>query len=347
MNYRLFLPIMLFSLSTHIQATEPLQTIAAGYKNLPREIQLDGVVEAVNQGTVSSQTQGQVIEVFFDVDDHVEEGKIIVRLNDSTHQVVLRQAKAELGRVVAQLDDARKDLVRLKKIFAKKLVSQAKMDQATTTLKSARANWEAAKSGVAAAREQLAFTVIKAPFSGIVTQRHIEMGETANSGSLLMSGISLDKLRVKVDVPQRLIAQVREYQHASIETPKDGLIRAESLTIFPFAHAASKTFRVRLKLPENLSGIMPGMYIKVSFVIGDEDFLLIPKDAVVYRSEVTGVYVVDKQTKVHLRRIRVGHEVANDMIVVRAGLEEGELISIDPIKAGIELKRQSKGKSNE
>ncbi|MEJ1364189.1 MAG: efflux RND transporter periplasmic adaptor subunit, partial [Candidatus Sedimenticola sp. (ex Thyasira tokunagai)] len=91
---RLLYPLILVSLviTTAVQAEAPLETAVAEYHELPREYRLDGVVEAIHQSTVSAQTGGQIEEIFFDVDDYVEQGTMIVRLKDTEQRSHLTQA---------------------------------------------------------------------------------------------------------------------------------------------------------------------------------------------------------------------------------------------------------------
>ena len=157
-----------------------------------------------------------------------------------------------------------------------------------------------------------------------------------------MSGISLDKLRVVVDVPQNLISAVRREGKAIIQTPGNGLIHAEKLTVFPFAEKSSNTFKVRLELPAGVINLLPGMFVKVSFVAGTKRVLVVPHQAVVYRSEVIGVYTVDAQGHVMFRHIRVGHDVNSDQLIVLSGLKENDQVALDPVTAGAALKLQRK-----
>ena len=115
---------------------------------------------------------------------------------------------------------------------------------------------------------------------------------------------------------------------------------AADITIFPYADESSNTFRVRLDLPETEGGFFPGMYVKTGFIIGMEKLLLVPGSAVVYRSEVTAVYVVDRDGDIRLRQIRSGRAL-DDEIVVLSGLTEGERVALDPIAAGVALKAQA------
>jgi RND family efflux transporter MFP subunit len=340
MTRNLYALMALLAFTSVAYAESPLTTSTATYHELPRQHLLDGIVEATHQGTMSAQTGGQVQELLFDVDDFVKEGEVIIRLKDRKQQAALSQAKAALKEAQAGLDEARKKHRRIKEVFAKKLVSRADMDRANTALKAAAARTDAAKAGLAQAEEQLEYTLIRAPYSGIVTERHVELGEIASPGRKLMSGISLDSLRVTVEVPQSLIPAIRKNQKGSIELPNGIWMPAERLTVFPYAHSGSNTFKVRLELPPKVKGLFPGMFVKSAFVVGTQKELLVPQQAVVYRGEVTGTYVVSPEGKISLRHIRASERIHNGMVPILSGLEEGEKVALDPIAAGVALKKQ-------
>ncbi|MEE9356997.1 efflux RND transporter periplasmic adaptor subunit [Candidatus Vondammii sp. HM_W22] len=334
--YTITLTLLIFSAT--LQAGSSLETATAEYRDLPREYRLDGIVEAINQSTMSAQTGGQIEDILFDVDDYVEKGALIVRLKDTEQRSRLARAQADLKAAKAHLQDAQQEFGRVKEIFARKLLSRSAMDKADTTLKAAKATRDAARAASDQAKEQLEYTRVRAPYSGIVIQRHMEVGEVATPGQKLISGISLDQLRVNVDVPQSLISAVRTTDKASVQQPGNGYIPVVRLVIFPFAQHGSNTFKVRLDLPEGTKQMFPGMFVKTTFEVGTRKALLIPAQAVVYRSEVIGVYVMQASGNIMLRHIRAGHKVGNDMISVLSGLDEGEKVALDPIAAGAALK---------
>jgi RND family efflux transporter MFP subunit len=317
-----------------------LDTAPVERREVPREYRLDGLVEATQQTTVSAQTSGQVEEVLFDVDDYVAKDQLIVRLKDTEQQAGLNQAEADLKEAAARLTEAEDNYKRTRDLFARKLASQAQLDAATAARKSARARKEAAEARLVQAGEQFEYTRLKAPYSGIVTQRFVEVGETASPGQKLMSGLSLDQLRVTVDLPQSLIPVIRERGKARVLLPGGETIEGVDLTIFPFADQASNTSKVRVGLPRGVKGLFPGMFVKTGFVTGVKQELVVPREAVVYRSEVTAVYVVDEDGRVHFRHIRAGQPASDGMISVIAGLSPGESVAIDPVAAAARLKQQ-------
>lgn len=317
-----------------------LPTARAVVDTVVEEQLLDGVVEAVNRSTVSAQTSGRVVELPFDVDDYVEEGEVIVRLRDSEQQARMEQARASLEEARARRAQAEAEFERIRELFERDLVSRSEMDRARAEYESARARFEAARAALEEAREQLTHTVVRAPYSGIVVERHVEIGESATVGQPLMTGLSLAHLRVLVQVPQQHIASLREHQAARVLLPDGRSVEAESLRIFPYADERTHTFRVRVSLPEGRYGIYPGMLVKAAFVSGRVERLFVPGEAVVRRSEVTAVYVRDADGRLHFRQLRAGTPHRDGRVPVLAGLEAGETVVTDPVAAALALKRR-------
>jgi RND family efflux transporter MFP subunit len=242
----------------------------------------------------------------------------------------LREAEARFA-------EADSEYSRVANMFANETVSRARFDQSQANVASARARLAATRSGVTAAQEELEYTMVRAPYAGIVSQRHVEVGELVTPGEPLMSGLSLQDLRVNVDVPQSLIDPIRAIGKSFVYAHQQR-IPGETLTFFPIADPVANTFRVRVDLPAGSVTLYPGMFIKVGFVVGESERLLIPREAVVRRSELTAVYVV-QDTDVHLRQIRVGR-IFGERIEVLAGLDSGETVAVDPVGAGVYLREQ-------
>jgi RND family efflux transporter MFP subunit len=343
MHLRRYLPSCLVFLSLAAScplAASRLETATVAVAEVPRVYRLDGVIEAVRKTTVSAQISGEVEAVFFDVDDYVEKDEVIIQLNDKQPAARLKQAEAELKEAAARLKEAKDEYERVKGVFKKQVVSKKAMDAAEAALKAAQAKYEAARAGKEQAQEQLEYTRIRAPYSGIVTERHVEVGETAQPGKQLVSGISLDHLRVNVDVPQNMINAVRESGAVAIETPGGEVIEVSRTTVFPYAEPASHTFRVRLEFNGDDLKLFPGMFVKAVFEIGQRGVLVVPTRSIVRRSEVTAVYVQMPEGNITMRAIRKGHDLADGNTIVLSGLEQGEQVAIDPVAAGMRLKQQ-------
>jgi RND family efflux transporter MFP subunit len=315
----------------------PLATLTAGYETAPRERVWDGTVEAVNQATVSAQTSGRVAEIFYDVDDFVESGAPIIRFTDTEQRAALDAAHGALQEAEARAAEAESEFTRIAAMFENGTVARARYDQAQANRNAASARLESARAGVVNAEQQLEYTLVRAPYAGIVSRRHVEVGELVRPGAALMSGLSLEHVRVVVDVPQSMLEPIRQIGKASVYID-DRTIAAESLTFFPVADPATNTFRVRADLPAASITLYPGTFVKIGFVVGETERLLLPASAIIRRSELTAAYVVGSDA-VTLRQIRVGRRYG-EQIEVLAGLEAGERVAIDPVAAGVYLQQQ-------
>lgn len=327
-----FFIVGLAVMSSPIEA-EPAELATAEVRNVhtPQERVLDAVIEAIKQATVSAQTSGRVIEINYDVDDYVEKGSILLRFRD-------KEQRARFDAAQANFEEAQSDYNRTTELFEKKLVAKAMLDKAEARLKAARAERDQAK-------ENLEHTQVRAPYSGIVVQRHIEIGETAAVGQKLFTGLSLESLRATVNVPQDIINIIRSKQQARLILDRDSgkSVTAESLTISPYADPVTHTFTVRVNMPAGDYQIYPGMFVKVAFVLGEIQQLVVPASAVSQRSEVSAVYVVDDKQRVHYRQVRVGRRLDEELVVILAGLKEGERVALEPIKAVVQYKDQQAG----
>jgi RND family efflux transporter MFP subunit len=294
----------------------------------------------VNRSTVAAQTSARVEEILFDVGDYVEKGAVIIRFRATEQQARLDSAAAALREALARLTDAEVNYNRVREVHGRGLLPKAELDRAEADLKSARARVEAARAAGDEAREGLEHTVIRSPYAGIVVERHIEVGETATPGRPLMTGLSLEHLRAVVDIPQSAIAPLREHRSTRVILPDGTSLEAGDLRIPPGADPTTHTFRVLVSLPEGSHGVYPGMLVKVAFASGTGETLLVPAAALVQRSEVTGVYVVDDGDRIAFRYVRAGSPAPDGRIPILAGVEPGERVALDPIAAGMAYKRQ-------
>jgi RND family efflux transporter MFP subunit len=175
-----------------------------------------------------------------------------------------------------------------------------------------------------------------APYSGVVSARHVELGEMATPGRPLMTGFDPSTLRVVATVPQAQVSAIQAGAKARIEIPSLGRwVDVKSMTIVPQADPRTHTSRVRLELPAEVRGVVPGVYARAHFVVGKAPRLLVPRAAVLRRSEVTGVYVVDSEGRARLRQVRLGSAGDEGSVEVLAGLKPGERVALEPVKAGI------------
>ena len=344
--------------------TAELPTLITQIQTMPSYVELDARLEAINQSTISAQTSGIVEAVNVDINDRVEAGQILIRINDSQQQAQLSQARANVAQAQALNEDAQILLKRNRSLFAKKTLSQGELDSAIARAKSSQAAVVATQAAAKQAQEQLSYTLIKAPYAGIVSQRMVQVGELVNPGQALMTGFSPQALRAITDIPMHLAKQLSKQLSKHLGTAKaDNLFiinqgqrfAAESITLFPFADNRFSSVRARINLPKldlpkmelakidsatiNNSTLLPGSWVKVAIPSREREGIYVPLTAVLQQGEVAKLFIKDaKNQQFKLRYVRLGQKLKSadntiDLVEVSSGLESNEEIALHAIEA--------------
>ena len=335
------LSAMLLGISVH--AEESLALAPVQYREVEQTYSVDGVVEATRQSTVSAQISGRVKAIFFDVGDRVSKGQILLKIDEREADQALAGSRAQLSQAQAALQNARLNYERSQELFKQKFISQAALDKAKSDYEMAKAQAEASEAGAQQSALAQSYTSVIAPYAGVVSARMVEMGEMVTVGKPLMTGFDPSQLRVIANVSQDRLKDIGTRPVVTVEVPAlQRWVKAASVTVQPSADLRTHSTQVRIDLPSNQSNLYPGMFVRTHFVVGKENKLLIPASAVVRRSEVVAVYVVDEQGTPRLRQVRLGEANAQNEIEVLAGLNIGERVAREAVKAGMvasEMKR--------
>lgn len=317
---------LFFPAPAHAADVKP-NWVTVNYVLVEEERILNAVVESVHKATISSQTSGRVVKINADVDDTVNKGDILIHFRNKEQKAALNVAKASF-------EEAEAEYKRIQDIYNKKLIAKAAMDKASARFKSEKAR-------LAQAHEAFENTIVRAPYSGIVVKRYIEVGELARPGRKLMTGLSLEKLRANISLPQDLVHIVREKNKATAILKNGQRLPVEKITVSPYADTQSHTFNMRAELPKGDYSIYPGMFIKIAIASGVKQSLIVPASAIAHRSEVNAIYVMDKNKKLSFRQVRVGAFIAtSNSYEILAGLEAYEKVMLDPVAAAAQLKLQ-------
>ena len=324
-------------------AAEPLAIAPVQVREVAQTYSADGVVEATRQSTVSAQISGRIQEIYFDVGDSVKKGQVILRIDQQEAAQALAGSQAQVMQAQAAMHNAKSNYERARQMFAQKFISQAAMDKAEADYKVALAQAAASQAGESRAAVAQGYTAVVAPYGGMVAARLVQVGEMVSVGQPLMTGFDPSRMRVIANVPQDKLQDIGARPDIAIEFPSlKRRVQAASVTVQPVADARTHTTQVRIDLPAKQTGVYPGMFVRAHFVVGKAKKMLIPASAVVRRSEVIAVYVVGDNGQIALRQIRLGEAVGQNEIEVLAGLNTGERVALDPIKAGMALAQPAK-----
>ena len=325
-------------LSSKLRAelTQPLAVAPVQYREVEQTYSVEGLVEATRQSTVSAQISGRIKEINFDVGDRVNKGQVILRIDERETAQALAGSNAQVLQAQATLQNTKITYERAKQLFEQKFISQSALDKAQADYQVARAQAAASEAGAGQASLAHGYSAVVAPYGGVVAARLVEVGEMVVPGKPMMIGFDPAEMRVVVNVPQYKLQDISSHPKVMIELPSlSRWIKAASTTVQPLADARTHSTQVRVSLPPNEPGIYPGMFVRAHFVVGKANRLVIPVSAVLHRSEVVAVYVVDAKGGVKLRQVRLGEATVDGAVEVLAGLSPGEQVALDPIKAGM------------
>jgi RND family efflux transporter MFP subunit len=327
-----------------------------------------GYVVARRIATVSAQITGRVEEVMIEEGQRVEQGQVLARLDPinadaqrSLSQSQLASAQSQVDNVQAQLTQAEVEARRLDSLVAQQLVSRSQYDQQVATRNALRAQLETSRRNVKVARDQLAisrigkdYTVVRAPFSGIVTAKSAQPGEIVSplsaGGGFTRTGIGtivdMDSLEVEVDVGEAYIGRVQPKMpvEATLNAYPDWKIPAEVIAIIPAADRGKATVKVRIALKLKDPRIVPDMGVRVSFLEQaaparqQPQGVRVPNAAIVERDGKPVAFAVGDDGTVQQRAIQPGIALAQDRQVL-SGLSAGEVVVLEP---PAELKEGSK-----
>ena len=306
------------------QATEVLTVKAQPQE---RRIAFDGWIEPVERATVSAQTQGRVQAIHYDINDYVPAGAVLLEISAKEQSAAVDAAEARLGRAKAVNTQAQRELRRLKTLFGTGAVASSKLDRAQAEADSALSEIEAARANLIQAREAEGYTRISAPYAGILTARHVEVGETVTPGQKLLSGYGLERMRAVTDIPQRYLSWIEPDTEFEMELPDGTRLSSREHVRFSFADPKSHSYRLRVMLDNREQRFDPGMLVKVSFAAGERNLLRVPVASLIKQHAISSVYR-DIEGQWVLTQVRLGTE-RDGWVEVLSGLRDGDRIAGD------------------
>lgn len=252
-------------------------------------------LEAEDEALVVNRVAGIVKEIFVEEGDRVEPGQLLAKLDDERLAVEMARAQSNLNKLKA-------DLTRNKELFEKKLISAEQYQNALY-------DYETQKSVVELAKLDLKFTEVRAPISGVISERMIKRGNLTAQNSEMFRITDFDPLLAVMYVPEKEIAKIAPGQRVALSFDAMGeLFEGTVARISPVVDQETGTLKTTIEVRDESNRLKPGMFARVRIVYDTHtNTILIPKNAVVKEDATQSVFVV-RDRVAHKVKIRTGYE---------------------------------------
>lgn len=349
---------------------EPLEIAATKIESRPidRYLRVTGSLTADEQAEVSAEATGRIVATPVERGTHVAQGALLVRVSDTETSAQLVEAEANAGQIEARLGlaagqpfDAKKvpdvmsakasldwaeaEFSRIGSLLEQKVVSQSEYDQRRTQVEAARQQYQAAQNAaeqsyrslqaararITLARKSAADTSIRAPFSGLVAERLVSVGDYVTRGTRVATVVRIDPMRVELTVPEQSVALVKAGQavRLTVDAYPGEQFTAHVRFVSPSLRADQRALTVEAIAANPDGRLKPGLFVSASIQQrSTAPALLVPSTAVETVSGTSRVYVV-KNGKVEEHIVTIG-ETAGRQVEITSGLSSGDVVATEP-----------------
>ena len=306
-----------------------LPTTQVTRETLPINYTVVGNIVSDHRVEISSRIVGYIRSIEAAEGTLIQRGQVLVTLDDNDVSTAIAQARSALSSAKAQLVDAESDLKRYQALLEDDSVSEARVRKMRLLRDTAKDQFNSADAALNSALSQRQYTTIKSPVNGLVVARHGRVGDLANPGMPILSVESQDGLLFQTYLPEQHLNLLKlgddlVVELDSLSTP----IKGEILRIVPSADPITRRFKVDISFPGESTAknaLIPGMFGRANFLLGSIIHPVVPTAALLERSGLTGVFVLDSDNRARFRWLRLGRELTSTTEVI-AGLEGGEII---------------------
>ena len=307
-----------------VEACSPAQYTNEGFY-------LSGEVTAKQTANISTRMMGYVTKIYVKPGDKVASGQLLVSISSDDILAKKAQVQAMITEAEAAAKNAQRDYERFKTLRNQNSVSDKELENVALQNTSMNAKVQMARQQMNEVNAMLSYTNIRAPFSGVVTQKMVDEGSMANPGMPILTIEQNGELQVIASIPENYIQYVKVGDVAKMELKSLSItIDGKVSELSPSAFRTGGQYSMKLALvTKDKENIRPGMYVNILIPnkTGENitSKIMLDKSSIVYRDQLTGVYVIDDQSQANLRWIRLGKTIGNQVEVL-SGLSQNDKI---------------------
>ena len=314
-------------------------------QELLRGLPVSGTLKAANSAFVKARVPGELQGLSVREGDAVQAGQVIARIDPAEYEARLRQAQLQAASAQAQIDIAQRQYDNNKALVDQGFISRTALDTSLANLNAARANFEAAGAATDVARKSMADTTLKAPMTGLVSQRLAQPGERVAVDTRIVEIVDLSRMEIEaalsaadsvgVRVGQRALLQVEGYTEA---------VPARVARINPSTQAGSRSVLVYLQL-QSLPGLRQGLFVQGSLGTEKLKTLAVPLEAVRTDKPLPYLQVLEGEQVRHVSvTLGARGQAGTQSLVAVSGLPAGSLVlagTVGPLREGTAVRQTS------
>ncbi|SUE24391.1 Acriflavine resistance protein A precursor [Ralstonia mannitolilytica] len=317
----------------------PVMVAAATRGDINVVLSALGNVTPVNNATVKTRVDGQLVRLAFTEGQTVKAGDLLAEIDPRTYQAQLAQAEGQLARDQALLQNARLDLQRYQTLLAQDSIAKQQVDTQAALVRQYEGTVKLDQGNVDNARVQLSYTRITAPVSGRVGLRQVDPGNIVHASDT--NGIvvitQVDPISVIYTIPEDSLPKVMPRLQSGDKLPVEAWDRAQTtvlahgtlMTVDNTIDNTTGTVKLRAQFPNQSAMLFPNQFVNVRMRVDTlRDQVIVPGAAIQRGTQGTFVYVVGEDSKVTLRVVKLG-VTEGERVSVAQGLKAGERVVVD------------------
>ena len=352
-------------------AVKPVQVEEVRQETVRRAVEVVGTLAAVDQVTVSSETEGKVSRILADLGDRVTAGQALIQLDNEKQQYNFDQQKAALARALAQygatdpqhlpdiektpdvqkasadLQQAKQSYERANELFKRTLVPRQTLDDAETALQSKKASYDASlqtaknlrasiqasEATMKLADRQFRDTQIRAPFDGYIEKRLVNLGELVKAQMPVIAVVRVDPLKVIAEIPEKMAPWIKDGQPVELHVDAYPQRKFEGKVsrISPAVNTATRAFPFEALIPNRDAVLKPGTFARVHIESGQVDQVLTLPYSALQYRYGVNRVFVVENDKLSVRELKIGDRM-DDRIEILSGVKAGERVVVTDVE---------------
>jgi membrane fusion protein (multidrug efflux system) len=297
-------------------------------KDFTQTLHATGTLNARQEATVRAKVSGEIEHVYVDIGDQVKKGDKLMKIQAIDFKLKLQQAKAQLAKAKATLENSKKEMKRVKGLYKAGSATSQKKDQAVTSYRQAQADYKQNKAAKNTAQQQLDYTTIKAPFSGVVTERNYKRGDYASVGQPAAQVTDLSVMEANMDIPERYAGSLEKGLPVTLHFQSQlQPVKGKVTAVNPKIDTDTRTFLVKVTVQNSDRKLPAGLFFKADFALPEmKDQPAVPAEAV-QKSRGQDILWVIKHGEAHRQVVQTGPQNGG-WVMIRQGVQMGETVAV-------------------